>query len=299
MVGIAPAALPKLARQYFGGLAHNHTVLSNHKGHHESDLSIDRFVRTLIEARLAGRPEAPLRYLMLNEHPSDPARPRKLGALSLRGRRLLRQRRRPVVQRVPLLYGLEVSLLPGGRTDLTPRLSDHCALVIGSRHALPPREERDPAVVQAILEAACQNPQVEVLGHPPRFIEDLDRIDWPAIFALAAATGTAIEVNLNVYPGTNGSPMQQTFWRRWLRQLARSGVDVFIGTDIHNQYQLDEFILQWRSLERPASHRENHLAAFITELAESGLKPEQTVTADYERFTTWLQIDKLGRASLH
>lgn len=284
--------------RYIGGLTHAHTVLSNHRGHHESDLSVDRLVQTLVDAGLAGSEEAPLRYVMLNEHPSDPARPRRLGVLSLRGQRLLKQRRRPMVHRVPVYYGLEVSLLPGGGTDLTPRLADHCAMVIASRHALPEATERDPDSVMALFERTCNNPAVAVLGHPPRYIEDLVTVDWRQIFAWAAETGTAVEINLNAFPGPDASHVQHRFWDKWLRSLARSKAAVFIGTDIHNQYQLDEFALQWRSLDQPASRHDNQLARFLEALATAGIKPERVVSADYDRFDGWLQMDKAARARL-
>ncbi len=297
MVARTPS-LDQLAPAYLGGLTHLHTVLSNHHDHRESDLSVDRLVNTLIEADLAGSPEAPLQYLMFNEHPSDPAHPKRLGPLSLRGRQLLRQRRRPIVRRVLMFYGLEVSLLPGGQTDLTPRLADHCALVIASRHALPAKTEHDAATITALFEAACQNPAVDVLGHPPRYIEDIETVPWPEIFAAAAATGTAIEVNLNTFPGANGTPLQQAFWRTWLRQLAASQALIFLGTDIHNQYQLDEFILQWRALGQPASHHENHLARFLLALLEAKITPKRIVTASADQLESWLQMDKSARARL-
>lgn len=290
--------LSEVAKQYIAGLTHAHTVLSNHKGHRESDLSVDRLVQTLVEANLAGSDDAPLQYLMLNEHPSDPARPRRLGRLSLRGRRLLQQRRRPDIMHVPMFYGLEVSLMANGATDLTPRLADHCALVIGSRHALPDKVERDPDSIMSLFELACRNPVVEVLGHPPRYIEDLNSIDWVQVFRWAAETGTAVEVNMNAFPAAAGTRLQHHFWKKWLRTLARSKADVFIGTDLHNQYQLDEFILQWRSLNREASRLENHLARFLEALIEAGIKPEKVVTSTYERFTDWLQIDKAKRTRL-
>lgn len=291
--------LIKLAHKYIGGLTHAHTVLSNHAGHHESNLTIDRIVRSLTKARLAGDDMAPLVYVMLNEHPSDPARPRPLGRLSPRGRRLLRQRRRPIVGRVPIMYGLEVSLLASGRTDLTPRLADRCPLVIASRHTLPPETERDGAAITQLFRDACDNPLVDVLGHPPRYIEDLTAIDWPAIFAKAKATGTAIEVNLNTYPDKTSHPLQRAFWPVWLRELAISGADVFIGTDIHNQLQLDAFISQWHELNQEVSWPDNHLAQFIAALAKANIKPRQVITADFERFRHWTQLDKSERSRLH
>lgn len=298
MVGGHRPKLSELARRYFGGMAHNHTTLSNHPNHHESNLSVDRFTETLVEAGLAGRPEAPLQYLMLNEHASNPSRPRRLGRLSLRGRQLLRQRGRPIVHRVPVFYGLEASLLPGGQTDLTPHLADHCALIIASRHALPADIERDPAVIMELFRMACHNPVAEVLGHPPRYIEDLPEVDWPLVFTWAAETGTAIEVNLNAFPGANANKQQQTFWSQWLKMLAASKATIFIGTDIHSKYQLDEFVLQWRSLDQAASRYDNQLACFIEALQKAGIVPERAVTADYNRLMEWLQMDKPARAQL-
>jgi histidinol phosphatase-like PHP family hydrolase len=289
----------RLAHKYFGGLTHAHTVLSNHTGHHESNLSVDRIVETLREANMAGDSDAPFQYIMLNEHPSDPVSPRLLGRLSLRGRRLLKQRRRPIVGRVPILYGLEVSLLPTGRTDLTPRLADRCPLVIASRHGLPSTMVRDAEAITDLFLSACDNPAVDVIGHPPRYIEDMDEIRWKKIFRHAAETGTAIEINLNTFPSADAHPIQIAFWTEWLADLAASKTDVFIGTDIHNQLQLDGFISQWRQLDEHEGQHDNHLAVFLKALKTAKIDPKRVVTADYDIFLDWLALDKLQRASLH
>lgn len=288
----------KLAAKYFGGLAHNHTVLSNHSGHKESDLTPDKLVKELKAAGLAGVPNAPLGFLMLNEHPSDPAKPRKLGALSLRGRSLLAQRRRQVVDNVKMYYGLEVSLLDDGTTDLTPRLADHCALVIASRHRLAPMTERDPASIMRQLQRACANPHIEVIGHPPRYIEDLEEVKWDRIFNWAAETGTAIEVNVNAFPPADADPIQLDFWPRWLKTLAKSDAQILVGTDLHNLYQLDQFILQWQSLDQQKGRRENQLARFLEALVEAKIGPERIVTASASGFAEWLKLDKAGRSKL-
>ncbi len=288
-----------LARKYFGGVTHVHTVLSNHSGHHESNLTVDRIVDTLGEHNLAGEQDSPFQYVMLNEHPSDPTKPHLLGRLSLRGRRLLKQRRRPVVGRVPILYGLEVSLLPSGRTDLTPRLADRCPLVIASRHGLPESIERDGEAITELFMAACHNPAVDVIGHPPRYIEDMLDVNWTRIFKHAVRTGTAIEVNLNTFPTPDSHPVQKAFWDQWLRQLADHDVDIFIGTDFHNQLQLDSFISQWRQLDEHEGQHDNHLADFIKALKTARINPERVVTADYDDFLDWLNLDKSQRASLH
>lgn len=289
--------LPELARSYFGGLTHAHTVLSNHTGHHESDLTIDRIVATMTDAELVRGDDCPFEYIMLNEHPSDPAQPRRLGRFSPRGRRLLKQRRRPTVGGVHVLYGLEVSFLPNGLTDLTPRLNDHCALVIASRHSLPRSIEHNTDAISELFESGCHSPVIGVLGHPPRYIENNTKVNWERIFNTAAKTGTAIEINLNTFPNSESDLTQHQFWAHWLTLLARSKAPVFIGTDLHNHLQLGTFIHEWGNLGQK-NPEYNHVAAFVTALDTAGISPGQVVTRSYETLTEWLALDKAGRAKL-
>jgi histidinol phosphatase-like PHP family hydrolase len=288
--------LSRLAHQYIGGLTHAHTVLSNHPSHRESDLTVDRIVDTLSDADLAGTAESPLQFILLNEHPSDPARPHRLSRFSPRGRQLLAQRRRQMVGRVPIMYGLEVSLLPQGGTDLTPRLADHCAMVIASRHSLPRRTEHSPSAIMDLFYAACHNPSVDVIGHPARYIENESEVDWPQVFDWAAGTGTAIEVNLNNFSLAQLEELPRQFWSVWLKELAESKAAVFIGTDLHNQLQLDTFVSQWRNLDHREGRQENSLARFVAALDHAGIKPGRVVSAELHRLQAWLAIDKVDRA---
>ena len=290
--------LPELARAYFGGLTHAHTVLSNHTGHRESDLTIDRIVTTMIEAGLMRRDDAPFEYVMLNEHPSDPANPRRLGRFSPRGRRLLKQRRRPFVNTIPILYGLEVSFLANGWTDLTPRLNDNCPLVIASRHTLPKDSEHNPVAIEELFGAGCHSAVIGVLGHPPRYIENNLRVNWKRIFKTAAHTGTAIEINLNAFPNSESDLSQHRFWEQWLLLLAKSKAPVFIGTDLHNHLQLGTFIHEWGNLGQ-GHPQYNHVAAFVAALDKAGIRPEQVVTSSYNYLSKWLALDKPGRAILN
>ena len=288
--------LSRHARSYIGGITHAHTILSNHPNHRESDLTIDRIAQTLRAANLAGEVDSPLQYVMLNEHPSDPAKPQKLGRLSLRGRKLLRQRRRPVIGRLPIYYGLEVSLLPNGDTDLTPRLADRCPLVIASRHGLPSATEHNPRAITKLFHQACLNPSIDVIGHPQRFIENLTGIDWPMIFQLARDSGTAIEINLNAFPRARSTPEQHDFWRRWLEALSNSKAWVFTGTDLHNQLQLETLVAEWHSLDSLAGRTDNHLAQYLIALSDTKFDPKLVVTSSLDQLTSWLDMSKPERA---
>jgi histidinol phosphatase-like PHP family hydrolase len=284
--------LSKLTQSYIGGLTHAHTVLSNHPSHRESDLTVDRIVDTLREADLAGTYDAPLQFILLNEHPSDPARPHRLSRFSPRGRKLLAQRRRQVVSRVPVMYGLEVSLLPSGGTDLTPRLADHCAMVIASRHSLPRRSEHDPSAIMDLFREACHNPSVDVIGHPARYIENESQVDWPQVFDWAAESGTAIEINLNNFTVAQLEELPKRFWSMWLKELAASKAAIFIGTDLHNQLQLDTFVAQWHNLDHREGRHENSLAHFVNTVHQAGIKPGRVVSAELHRFQAWLHLTK-------
>ena len=282
-----------LARQYFGGLAHVHTILSNHPHHNESNLHITRLIELLLEEFKLEEP--PLGYILINEHSSDPDKPRPLGRLSLRGRRLLRERRRGTILGVPILYGLEVSMLPNGKTDLTPRLADNCALVIASRHRLPNDIERDPKHIMALFHDMCGNPAIDVIGHPLRYIDQVPGIDWQSIFELARQTNTALEINFNNFPGTDDTAERKTVWKQWLKMLALSKAPVFIGTDIHSDGQLSKFAQLWRQIDKS---KENKLASFVMALDSAGIGPERVITSTPERLRAWISIDKPQRSQL-
>ena len=293
MVKMSPLDLAKL---YIGGLSHTHTVLSNHKGHLESDLSVDKIMEVLNKAGLIRGENAAIKFVLFNEHPSNPANPKRLGRLSPRARKLLRQRRRPFVRTVPMLYGLEVSILQDGSTDLSPRLSDNSSLVIASRHQLPQKVEHEIASIKRMFTAACQNPAIDVIGHPARYIENVE-IDWPEMFAEAAESGTGIEINYNSFPDFYDFEDRKEFWQKWLRQLAQSDAPIFIGSDIHNRLQLDRFCSDWRNLDEP-DMQNNGLARFLVALAEAGVRPDQVINAKKESFFEWMRLDKPNRAKL-
>jgi histidinol phosphatase-like PHP family hydrolase len=284
-----------LAQAYIGGLAHRHTRLSNHPHHRESDLTVKSLLRRLESAGLCGGPGAPFSYVMINEHSSNPDRPRQLGALSLRARRLMRQRRHDVVNGVPVLHGLEVSLLPSGQTDLTTRLARRCATVIASRHRLPVELERDPASITRMLMGACHDGNIDVLGHPMRYIEQVAGVDWPQIFAEAKVTGTAVEVNTNLFWKDELSKEGLAFWEQWLTSLGRSGAMVFIGMDVHNAVQTDYLIGMWRGLERG---EKNGLALLVGLLQKANITPERIVTSSYQNVRRWITIDKSARSQV-
>jgi len=279
-----------LVRSYVGGLAHVHTRLSNHPGHHESDLTIESLVAMLRKNHQWSPGRAPLEYILFNEHSSNPDQPKTLGWLSLRAWQL--RRRRPASEGgIPLFYGLEVSLLAGGETDLVPRLDDGRVVVIASRHRLPADAERDSGAIMELFERACFNRCVNVIGHPARNIEDLAAVNWARVFEFAAESGTAIEVNVNTFPRAETEGARMQFWTKWMELLGQSEAQVFMGMDLHNTIQVRRLSEQWALLEDTG--RFNSLRECVRLMAGSGIGPERVVNRNMAALREWMALDKM------
>ncbi|HEY2003778.1 MAG TPA: hypothetical protein VGH44_01530 [Candidatus Saccharimonadia bacterium] len=282
-----------IIEQYVGGLAHVHTRLSNFPGHHESDQTVGALIDELVRAGLVGDPRSPLQYVMINDHSSNPAWPAPLRMHSLRAQALDRRRWREQVDGVRVLFGFEASLLADGRTDLPWELTEDCELVIASVHVVPDEIDHNAEALQEMFERACANPGVDVIGHPVRHIEGLRGMDWSRILERAAATGTAIEVNMNIYPDPKREPARARFWAEWLRALANSGADVFLGSDIHNRLQRERFVHDWLDLGHPGRSR---VADCVGGMMAADIEPERVVNANWRQFRSWLELDKRARA---
>ncbi len=94
-----------------------------------------------------------------------------------------------------LLHGCELEIRADGRLDFEDDVLARFDLVVASLHVgrRQPRDQLTTRVLNAI-----RSPHVDVIAHPAgRMIqerEDLD-LDWDAVFAEAARTGTALEIN--------------------------------------------------------------------------------------------------------
>lgn len=285
-MAVSTAPNSELARSYIGGLAHVHTRLSNYHGHHDSSQTIGELVNALVAKGLAGSASAPFEFVVVTEHSSDPTRPRKLGRYGLRARALTRQRWLTTLCGVPIFHGFEANLLPGGQIDLTPRLAKDSELVIASRHWMPPGTDDSARAIAHLFERACTDPDVDVIGHPARGIEDLSDLDWRQVFGMAERTATAIEVNLNNFPDPKREPRRLEVWSRWMQVLGHSGAPVFIGIDLHNDLMLERFYQGWSQLDHEGA--DGVLGGCLGLLVASGISPERVVTSRLDRLRNWL-----------
>lgn len=286
----------ELISNYLGGLAHVHTWRSNFPGHHESGIALVELSELTKEVR--GRPWD---YLAVTEHTANPSRPQRLPdddvhlmALGLKNTRS---------HGLNIIQGLEISILADGTLDVSDEYLSGFELVIASRHRLARKIEKSPKHIKEHLEAACDNPHVDVLGHPNRFIIEVARVDWPAIFAEAARTGTAVEINLNIFPrwprfgGARMMGRSMRHWNPWLAALAESGAPVFIGTDIHQYHQFTLLEREWlRAVDGVPSSKKDRLVRLFSLLSELEIGPERVVSRDYQTLHSWLSTPKRKRS---
>ncbi len=147
-----------------------------------------------------------------------------------------------------LFGGLEANIMPDGTIDAPPDLASAADLVIASLHGDVPQ---DAAEIEHLFMAACDDPNVDVLGHPQRNVHKVLDINWPRIFDHAAVTKTAIEINFNAWHsyGPNKArrerdvepeqKRQNVYWWtgyhfEWLQVVCESKVKVLKSLDIHN-----------------------------------------------------------------
>jgi histidinol phosphatase-like PHP family hydrolase len=129
-----------------------------------------------------------------------------------------------------VLHSVEMNLDASGAGDLDDVALRKLDIVLGSFHSALRREE--PQTERYL--AALGNPRLHILGHPRGRIYNFRlglTADWPAVFAAAAAADKAIEID--------SYPDRQDLDVDLLREAAKAGVRISIGTDAHSDSQLE------------------------------------------------------------
>jgi DNA polymerase (family 10) len=130
-----------------------------------------------------------------------------------------------------LLHGCELEIRADGTLDFEDDLLAGFDLVVASVHVAR-RQSRDELTRRTIN--AIRSPHVDVIAHPSgRKIgerDDLD-LDWDVIYAEAARTGTALELN--------GSPPRLDLAVERARRAVAVGCLLAIDSDAHDIKELD------------------------------------------------------------
>jgi len=134
-----------------------------------------------------------------------------------------------------LLHGCELEVRADGALDFEDELLASFDLVVASVH-VGRRQSRSELTRRTLN--AIRSPHVDVIAHPSgRKIgerDDLD-LDWDAIYAEAARTGTALEMN--------GSPPRLDLSVERARRAVGVGCLLAIDSDAHDRAELD--YLRW------------------------------------------------------
>jgi DNA polymerase (family 10) len=131
-----------------------------------------------------------------------------------------------------LLHGCELEVRADGILDYEDDLLERFDVVVASVHVArrQPRAELTKRTLNAI-----RSPHVDIIAHPAgRMIQtrdDLD-LDWETVYAEAARTGTALEIN--------GSPHRLDLAPERARRAVAAGCVVTIDSDAHHTRELDD-----------------------------------------------------------
>ncbi len=186
------------------------------------------------QASLEGMLDAAARkgyaYYAVTDHAPDLAMHRMTDAKMLAQRERLRslQRRYPQME---LLHGAELNIGPDGGVDWDAGFLEGFDVTVASVHSHL-RQGRDEMTRRVIR--AMENPHVHVIGHlTTRLIGRRDPVDLDleAVFAAAARTGTALEID--------AFPDRLDLRDEHVRWATRHGVRFAIDSDAHAIGHLD------------------------------------------------------------
>jgi DNA polymerase (family 10) len=132
---------------------------------------------------------------------------------------------------IALLQGTELNIQPNGTVDWDDEFLAGFDIVVASVHSA---FHQSRSVMTARLLRAIENPQIHIIGHPSgRTIGHRPPVDadWDEVFAAAARTGTALEIN--------AFPDRLDLNDELIRRAGHAGVCFSIDTDAHAVPHLD------------------------------------------------------------
>jgi histidinol phosphatase-like PHP family hydrolase len=132
--------------------------------------------------------------------------------------------------RFRLLKGIEANILSDGRLDMKRSELELLEIVVASPHSkLRSSDDQSERMI-----AAVRTPGVHILGHPRgRMFGSRPGVkaDWDRVFAAAAETGVAIEID--------GDPSRQDVDYALARKAIRAGCVFALDSDAHSVSQFD------------------------------------------------------------
>lgn len=196
------------------------------KGDLHTHTNLTDGVSTLAEMLAAAQARG-LEYYAVTDHAKNLPMQRMTDAKMLKQREQIR-----ALGSGPMtvLHGTELNIDPDGEVDWDADFLSAFDVCVASVHS---HFNQPSAEMTRRFIRACENPHVHIIGHPTtRQIGRRPPVeaDWDAVFAAAAATGTALEINS--HPDRLDLP-DELIWR-----ARHHGVKFAINTDSHSTFHL-------------------------------------------------------------
>ncbi|MGH8880793.1 MAG: PHP domain-containing protein, partial [Stackebrandtia sp.] len=163
-------------------------------------------------------------YYAVTDHAPDLAMQRMTLNKALAQRDELRALRKRY-PKMRLLHGTELNIGPDGAVDWPAEVLAEFDVRVASVHS---HFQQSRAELTRRFIAACQNPRIDIIGHPTtRKIGKRDPVDvdWDAVFQVAARTETVMEINS--YPDRSDLPDDL------VRLAKHHGVKFCVDSDSH------------------------------------------------------------------
>ena len=164
-------------------------------------------------------------YIAITDHSERAAASRTLRATDVSKQRDEIEKLRATVRGIDILYGVEVDIMPNGSLDFDDEILAGFDIVLASLHDSGGDDE---ARLTDRYLRAIRHPLVNVITHPTNRVPGRSRgyaLDLDRLFAAAAETGTAMEVD--------GAPGHLDMDGLVTRRAASAGVTISIGSDCH------------------------------------------------------------------
>jgi DNA polymerase (family 10) len=170
-------------------------------------------------------------YVAITDHSERAAAARTLSLDALARQRDEILRLRAEYPQITILHGIEVDILADGRLDFADDILEQLDIVLASLHDAARQD--GPALTRRCVEA-IKHPLVNVITHPANQLVGRRAgyaLDFPAVYAAAAETGTALEID--------GAPSHLDLDGEHARAAVAAGVTVTIDSDCHRARALD------------------------------------------------------------
>ena len=170
-------------------------------------------------------------YIAITDHSEHAGASRTLTLELLERQRAEIAQLRHELPRLAILHGIEVDIMPDGSLDCPDEILASLDIVLASLHDAAGHDRR--ALTRRCL-AAIEHPLVSVITHPANQLVGRRAgydMDYPAIYAAAAASGTALEID--------GAPSHLDLSGERARDAVAAGATVVIDSDCHRVRSLD------------------------------------------------------------